>query len=100
MVPTTMSLSHLKGMRTRYSNLLARELEKTKLLLAEPKEDPTIQSKITNSLRKLKEYLSKLEEICEKLAIVVEAAKLDEEETNVQLEEEEKTSNFFWAVCN
>jgi len=73
-----MSLSHLKGMRTRYSNLLTRELDKAKPLLTpgSKQDDLALQGKITNSLRKLNDYLSKLEDICERLAIEVEAAKL------------------------
>jgi len=66
---------------------LTRELDKAKplLTLGSNQDDSALQGKITNSLRKLNEYLSKLEDRCGRLAIEVEAAKLKEEERNVQL---------------
>lgn len=92
-----MSLSYLKGMRTRYTNLISKELEKIKPLLsygfaAASEEQQATQRKTTSSLYKLKEYLDKLEEICEKLAIEVEKAELEEDAMKLHVEEQDKTS--------
>ena len=72
-----MSFAYLKGMRTRSINLIAKELEKTKGLFTEVycTEDndlSTVRRKVSTTLTKLREYSSKLESTCEKLAVKYE----------------------------
>lgn len=92
-----MSLAYLKGMRTRHVNLIAKELEKTKALhtqvnCAEDDEISAVRRKVSTTRTKLKEYSSKLESTCEKLAVEIEDIE-DENEKKFQGEEEEKTTN-------
>ena len=87
-----MSFVYLKGMRTRYVNLITKELEKTEISCAEDEEISTVRRKVATILTKLKEYTTKLESTCEKLAVEIEAIE-DESEKKTPREEEEKTTH-------
>ena len=94
-----MTLTYLKGVRTRYTNLIAKELEKAKLLFKQgstgsDEELKTTKRKVTGTLLKLTDYLTKLEDACEKLATAIEGADLEKEEENILLEQEETTLKF------
>lgn len=97
-----MSITYFKGMRTRYFNLISKELEKAKQLLsgassATDTEVPFVCQKVSSSLTKLKEFSSKLESVCEKLAVEIESIE-DENDKELQRKEEEKTSSFMETV--
>ena len=77
-----MSLTYLKGLRTRYWNLLEKEMAKSEHFLTEEVEDHDITAqirKVNTSIRRLKEFGEKLEETTERFSIAVEEADNKEE---------------------
>ena len=71
-----MSVSFLKGNRTRYRHLLERELEKAKGLISEAEQEQfetNIYNKnVRNCVRRLNEFIEKLEQANEKLSLGIE----------------------------
>lgn len=69
-----MSLSFLKGNRTRFRNLLAKELAKGKTLLDRDieHEPNTYIRDVNNCIKRLNDYTEKLEEANEKLSTAIE----------------------------
>ena len=73
-----MSVSFLKGNRTRYRNLLERELEKAKDLISEAEQEQ-YEAKIFNKdvrdcIKRLNDFIEKLEQANEKLSLRVSKA--------------------------
>ena len=71
-----MSVSFLKGNRTRYRNLLERELEKAKDLISEAEQEQ-YETKIFNKnvrdcIKRLNDFIEKLEQANEKLSLGIE----------------------------
>ena len=68
-----MSLSFLKGNRTRFRNLLAKELAKGKSLLQDVEQESSCHMRdVTNCIKRINEFIIKLEEANEKLSIAIE----------------------------
>lgn len=71
-----MSTSFLKGNRTRYRNLLEKELEKGKALIEEASQeryDIKLFSKaLSNCIRRQNDFIEKLEQTNERLSVVVD----------------------------
>ena len=68
-----MSLSFLKGNRTRFRNLLAKELAKGKSLLQDVEQESSCHIRdVSNCIKRLNEFITKLEEANEKLSIAIE----------------------------
>lgn len=69
-----MSLSFLKGNRTRFRNLLAKELARGKILLdGDIEHEPnTYIRDVNNCIKRLNDYIEKLEEANEKLSTAIE----------------------------
>ena len=70
-----MSTSFLKGNRTRYRNLLEKELEKGKRLIeedAEQYESKVFSKNLKNCVNRLNDFIEKLEQTNERLSVVIE----------------------------
>lgn len=71
-----MSTPFLKGNRTRYRNLLEKELEKGKDLISEAEQEQyetkIFSKNVRNCLRRLNEFIEKLEQTNERLSVVIE----------------------------
>ena len=68
-----MSLSFLKGNRTRFRNLLAKELAKGNSLLQDVEQEPSSHMRdVSNCIKRRNEFITKLEEANEKLSIAIE----------------------------
>ena len=71
-----MSVSFLKGNRTRYRNLLERELEKAKELISEAEQEQyetkIFSKNVRNCLRRLNDFIDKLEQTNERLSLGIE----------------------------
>ena len=68
-----MSLSFLKGNRTRFRNLLAKELAKGNSLLQDVEQESSSHMRdVSNCIKRLNEFITKLEEANEKLSIAIE----------------------------
>ena len=71
-----MSVSFLKGNRTRYRHLLERELEKAKGLISEAEQEQfetnIFNKNVRNCVRRLNEFIDKLEQANEKLSLGIE----------------------------
>ena len=71
-----MSVSFLKGNRTRYRHLLERELEKAKGLISEAEQEQfetnIFNKNVRNCVRRLNEFIEKLEQANEKLSLGIE----------------------------
>ena len=68
-----MSLSFLKGNRTRFRNLLAKELTKGNSLLQDVEQESSFHMRdVSNCIKRLNEFITKLEEANEKLSIAIE----------------------------
>ena len=70
-----MSTSFLKGNRTRYRNLLEKELEKGKRLIeedAEQYESKVFSKNLKNCVNRLNDLIEKLEQSNERLSVVIE----------------------------
>ena len=79
-----MSLKYLKGLRTKYSNLITKELDKCKTLYTDANSASNddiidIRRAVSAALIKLKEYNAKLESTCEKIAIELDSIDDDKE---------------------
>ena len=88
-----MSLSYIKGIRTRYYHLLEKELVTSKRLLEQDYEgdDDEITSllrKITASLMKFHDYIEKFESACEKLAIATETVEDETQKQKLSVEDD------------
>ena len=70
-----MSTSFLKGNRTRYRNLLEKEVEKGKRLIeedAEQYESKVFSKNLKNCVNRLNDFIEKLEQTNERLSVVIE----------------------------
>ena len=68
-----MSLSFLKGNRTRFRNLLTKELAKGKSLLQDVEQESSCHMRdVSNCIKRINEFIIKLEEANEKLSIAIE----------------------------
>ena len=68
-----MSIPFLKGNRTRYRNLLAKELAKGRSLLQEVEHEASVHMRdVNNCIKRLNEFITKLEEANEKLSIAID----------------------------
>lgn len=77
-----MSLSFLKGNRTRYRNLLDKELEKAKNILQEDREEGEIKvilKNVNNCINRLNDFQQKLEDTNERLSKEVDGQEGEEE---------------------
>ena len=91
-----MSLKYLKGLRTKYSNLITKELDKCKTLYTDANSASNddiidIRRAVSAALIKLKEYNAKLESTCEKIAIELDSIDDDKEKEDVQKEQDNAT---------
>lgn len=76
-----MSLSFLKGNRTRYRNLLDKELEKAKNILQEDREEGEIKvilKNVNNCINRLNDFQQKLEDTNERLSKEVDGQEGEE----------------------
>ena len=71
-----MTSSFLKGNRTRYRNLLEKELEKGKNLISEAEQEEyevkIFSKNVRNCLRRLNDFIEKLEQTNEILTVAIE----------------------------
>ena len=71
-----MSVSFLKGNRFRYRNLLERELEKAKDLISEAEQEQyetkIFNINVRNCIKRLNDFIEKLEQANEKLSLGIE----------------------------
>ena len=68
-----MSISFLKGNRTRFRNLLAKELAKGRSLLQEAEHEASVHMRdVNNCIKRLNEFITKLEEANEKLSMAID----------------------------
>ena len=71
-----MTSSFLKGNRTRYRNLLEKELEKGKNLISEAEQEEyevkIFSKNVRNCLRRLNDFTEKLEQTNERLSVAIE----------------------------
>lgn len=71
-----MSTSFLKGNRTRYRNLLEKEMEKGKVLISEAEQEQyetkVFNKNVRNCLRRINDFIEKLEQTNERLSVVTE----------------------------
>ena len=71
-----MSVSFLKGNRTRYRNLLERELEKAKQLISEAEQEQhetkIFSKNVRNCVKRLNDFIEKLEQANERLSLGIE----------------------------
>ena len=71
-----MTSSFLKGNRTRYRNLLEKELEKGKILISEAEQEEyevkIFSKNVRNCLRRLNDFIEKLEQTNERLSVAIE----------------------------
>ena len=66
-------LRNLKGNRTRCRNLLAKELAKGKILLQDVEQESSYYMRdVSNCIKRLNEFITKLEEANEKLSIAID----------------------------
>ena len=92
-----MSQKYLKGLRTKYANLITKELANSKALITEAScaqndEIIPVRRRVSATVIKLKEYNSKLESTCEKLAIEIDSIE-DDDERNLQLDEQQRLTD-------
>ncbi|CAG2200378.1 unnamed protein product [Mytilus edulis] len=86
-----MSLAYLKGLKTRYKNLLEVELGKSEELLTREVSDFDLESqirKVNKSYRRFDEFGPKFEETLERLSLALETAKAEEDLKTFQKESE------------
>ncbi|CAC5409576.1 unnamed protein product [Mytilus coruscus] len=86
-----MSLAYLKGLKTRYKNLLEVELGKSEELLTREVSDFDLESqirKVNKSYRRFDEFGPKFEETLERLSLTLETAKAEEDLKTFQKESE------------
>ncbi|CAC5402677.1 unnamed protein product [Mytilus coruscus] len=86
-----MSLAYLKGLKTRYKNLLEVELGKSEELLTREVSDFDLESqirKVNKSYRRFDEFGPKFEETLERLSLILETAKAEEDLKTFQKESE------------
>ena len=97
-----MALSYVKGLRTRYFNLLGKEIRTSTQLLqsdiSTEEVDVTLR-KVTATKVKLKQYKGKYEIACGKLASAVEEIE-NEEQRNKMAAEEERYADFLCDVID
>ena len=71
-----MTSSFLKGNRTRYRNLLEKELEKGKNLISEAEQEEyevkILSKNVRNCFRRLNDFIEKLEQTNERLSVAIE----------------------------
>ena len=71
-----MTSSFLKGNRTRYRNLLEKELETGKNLISEAEQEEyevkIFSKNVRNCLRRLNDFIEKLEQTNERLSVAIE----------------------------
>ena len=68
-----MSIAFLKGNRTRFRNLLAKELAKGRSLVQDVEQEGSIHMRdVNNCIKRLNEFITKLEEANEKLSMAME----------------------------
>ena len=68
-----MSRAFLKGNRTRFRNLLAKELAKGRSLVQDVEQEGSIRMRdVNNCIKRLNEFITKLEEANEKLSVAME----------------------------
>ena len=74
-----MTSSFLKGNRTRYRNLLEKEMEKGKNLISEAEQEEyevkIFSKNVRNCLRRLNNFIEKLEQTNERLSVAIEGQK-------------------------
>ena len=95
-----MSLPHLKGIRTRFCNLLGKELNNAKDLQERDFKVDGIDSllrRVSTSLVKFQQYKEKYESTCEKLTAITEDIE-NEEEKEKMTDENEKHADFLCEV--
>ncbi|XP_062602802.1 uncharacterized protein LOC134264528 [Saccostrea cucullata] len=88
-----MSTSYLKGLCTRYKNLLLKEMIKSKTFLSSEAEEEDLTTRIRqiqSSLRRLKDFSAKLEESMKELSIALESKQDNESEIEKFTEDSEK----------
>ncbi|VDI78452.1 Hypothetical predicted protein [Mytilus galloprovincialis] len=86
-----MSLAYLKGLKSRYKNLLEVELGKSEELLTREVSDFDLESqirKVNKSYRRFDEFGPKFEETLERLSLALETAKAEEDLKTFQKESE------------
>ena len=84
-----MSVTYLKGLRTRYKNLLLNELKKSETLLTEEVEDHGVSGhiiKVNTSFSRLHEFGQKLEETIERFSVAIEKADNKDEMQKLEAE--------------
>ena len=71
-----MTSSFLKGNKTRYRNWLEKELEKRKNLISEAEQEEyevkIFSKNVRNYLRRLNDFIEKLEQTNERLSVAIE----------------------------
>ncbi|XP_071150567.1 uncharacterized protein [Mytilus edulis] len=76
-----MAVSYLKGLCTRYNNLLAKELDKSGDIIAQGIQDESVTTQLRQVLsaeRRLKDFAAKLEDSMKEISLILEE-KEDEE---------------------
>ena len=78
-----MTSSFLKGNRTRYGNLLEKELEKGKIRISEAEQEEyevkIFSKNIRNCFRRLNDFIEKLEQTNKRLSVAIEGQEGEQE---------------------
>ncbi|XP_063411558.1 uncharacterized protein LOC134694478 [Mytilus trossulus] len=81
-----MAVSYLKGLCTRYNNLLAKELDKSGYMIAQGIQDERVSTQsrqVVSAERRLKDFAAKLEESMKEDLLILEETLLAESEAVV-----------------
>ena len=89
-----MSIAFLKGNRTRFRSLLAKELTKGRSLVQDVEQEASIHMRdVNNCIKKLNVFIKKLEKANEKLSVAMEGRDGAEEIEELIKEDPEFTSS-------
>ncbi|CAC5407407.1 unnamed protein product [Mytilus coruscus] len=94
-----MAVSYLKGLCTRYNNLLAKELDKNGGTIAKGIEDESVTTQlrqVSSAERRLKDFAAKLEDAMKEISLILE----EKEDKEVEIAKFTKASEIYFKLLD